>query len=148
VIGRPDAHRWIQHVPQPWLRQFTGSAKAPLHRLRGLYADHVRRETEEAILALAAFPFTPEHSMRALRHFYHRLGHRIWGDYGFIDAFSETTDWYAASHLAIDQGPIIGMIENARTGMLWRLFMSCPEIRQGLNRLDFRSPHLADGLVS
>ena len=74
--------------------------------------------------ALAAFPFTPEHSMRALRHFYYRLGHRIWGDYGFIDAFSETADWYAASHLAIDQGPIIGMIENARTGMLWRLFMS------------------------
>ena len=98
--------------------------------------------------ALAAFPFTPEHSMRALRHFYHRLGHRIWGDYGFIDAFSETADWYAASHLAIDQGPIIGMIENARTGMLWRLFMSCPEIRQGLNRLDFRSPHLAAGPVS
>ena len=86
--------------------------------------------------------------MRALRHFYHRLGDRIWGEYGFIDAFSETAGWYAGSHLAIDQGPIIVMIENARTGLIWSLLMSCPEIRHGLRRLDFRSPHLADGLTS
>lgn len=98
--------------------------------------------------ALAAFPYTPEHSMRALRHFYDRLGDRIWGEYGFIDAFSETDDWYAGSYLAIDQGPIVVMIENARTGLLWKLLMGCPEIRRGLRRLDFESPHLADGLVS
>ena len=98
--------------------------------------------------ALASFPYTPEPSMRALRHFYHRLGDRIWRDYGFIDAFSETADWYAASHLAIDQGPIVVMIENARTGLLWRLFMSCPEIRHGLRRLGFSSPHLATPAVS
>ena len=66
--------------------------------------------------ALASFPFTPEHSMRALRHFYHRLGDRLWGEYGFFDAFSETADWTAGSYLAIDQGPIVVMIENARTG--------------------------------
>jgi hypothetical protein len=98
--------------------------------------------------ALASFPYTPQESMRALRHFYGVLGDRIWRDYGFIDAFSETADWYAGSHLAIDQGPIVVMIENARTGLIWSLLMSCPEIRHGLRRLGFSSPHLADALTS
>lgn len=93
--------------------------------------------------ALSAFPYTPEPSMQALRTFYHRLGDRLWTDYGFVDAFSETAGWYAQSHLAIDQGPIVVMIENARSGLLWRLFMSCPEVLRGLSRLGFRSPHLA-----
>ncbi len=93
--------------------------------------------------ALASFPYAPEHSMRALRHFYHELGDRLWGDYGFVDAFSPVDGWAASSHLAIDQGPIVVMIENYRTGLLWNLFMSCPEIRQGLRRLSFQSPHLA-----
>jgi hypothetical protein len=93
--------------------------------------------------ALASFPYAPEHCLRALRHFYHRLGDRIWGEYGFVDAFSETHDWYATSYLAIDQGPIVVMIENYRTGLLWNLFMSCPEIQGGLRRLGFESPHLS-----
>ncbi|TPE51447.1 glucoamylase family protein [Amaricoccus solimangrovi] len=92
--------------------------------------------------ALGSFPYAPEAAMRALRHFHGALGPRIWTDLGFVDAFSETEDWYAASHLAIDQGPIVVMIENARTGLLWNLFMSCPEIRDGLRRLDFESPRL------
>ena len=66
--------------------------------------------------ALSSFPYAPEASMRALRHFYHDLGDRIWGEYGFVDAFSETQDWYASSYLAIDQGPIVVMIENYRSG--------------------------------
>ena len=98
--------------------------------------------------ALASLPYAPEHCMRALRHFYHVLGDRLWGEYGFVDAFSQTVDWYAQSYLAIDQGPIVVMIENARTGLLWRLLMSCPEVRHGLRRLGFESPHLADALVS
>jgi hypothetical protein len=92
--------------------------------------------------ALSSFPYTPDYSMQALRHFYRRLGDRIWGDYGFKDSFSESRDWYAESYLAIDQGPIIGMIENHRSGLLWRLFMSCAEVRAGLKRLGFESPHL------
>ena len=98
--------------------------------------------------ALASFPYTPEHSMRALKYFYHQLGDRIWGEYGFVDAFSETDDWHASSYLAIDQGPIVVMIENYRTGLLWNLFMSCPEIRQGLRRLDFESPQLVAAATS
>lgn len=92
--------------------------------------------------ALSAFPYAPAESMAALRHFHDDLGDRIWRDLGFVDAFSETADWYAESHLAIDQGPIVVMIENARSGLLWQLLMSCPEIVRGLRRLDFESPHL------
>jgi hypothetical protein len=92
--------------------------------------------------ALAAFPYTPEQSMRAARHFYDDLGGKIWGPYGFSDAFSESQNWYGTSYLAIDQGPIIAMIENYRTGLLWKLFMSCPEVQGGLKKLDFQSPYL------
>jgi hypothetical protein len=80
--------------------------------------------------------------MQALKHFYNKLGDKIWGPYGFTDAFSEEKNWYATEYLAIDQGPEIVMIENYRTGLLWRLFMSCPEIQQGLRRLGFQSPWL------
>ena len=90
--------------------------------------------------ALSAFPYTPEYSMKALKHFYLDMGDKIWSQYGFTDAFNETKNWYATSHLAIDQGPIIVMIENYRSGLLWKLFMSCPEIQNGLKKLGFESP--------
>lgn len=92
--------------------------------------------------ALSAFPYSPDKSMQALRHFYDDLGDKIWSEYGFVDAFNESENWYAKSHLAIDQGPIIVMIENHRTGLLWRLFMSCPEVQEGLKRLDFKTINL------
>jgi hypothetical protein len=92
--------------------------------------------------ALSAFPYTPEYSMQALKHFYYDLGNKIWGPYGFADAFSETDNWVAKSYLAIDEGPIVVMIENYRTGLLWKLFMSCPEIKDGLKKLGFESPYL------
>jgi hypothetical protein len=92
--------------------------------------------------ALSAFPYTPDKSMKALRHFYNDLGDKVWSQYGFIDGFSESKDWYAKSHLAIDQGPIVVMIENYRTGLLWKLFMSCPEVQNGLKKLRFQSPWL------
>lgn len=91
--------------------------------------------------ALSAFPYTPEYSMKALRHFYDDLGDKIWSEYGFVDAFNESQNWYAKSHLAIDQGPIIVMIENYRTGLLWKLFMNAPEIQKGLKKLGFQSPY-------
>ncbi|TBM78382.1 beta-glucosidase, partial [Mycolicibacterium smegmatis] len=69
-------------------------------------------------------------------------GERVWRDYGFIDAFCEARGWFADTYLAIDQGPIVVMMENHRTGLLWKLFMSAPEVQAGLRRLDFSSPHL------
>ncbi len=92
--------------------------------------------------ALSAFPYTPEYSMQALRHFYEDLGDKIWSEYGFVDAFNETRNWYANSHLAIDQGPIIVMIENHRSGLLWKLFMGIPEIQKGLRKLGFEHPDI------
>lgn len=93
--------------------------------------------------ALASFPYVPEAAMRALRHFYVDLGDRIWTEWGFTDAFSETRGWYSGDHLAIDQGPIVIMMENHRSGLLWQLFMQAPEVRAGLGRLGFASPWLA-----
>jgi hypothetical protein len=80
--------------------------------------------------------------MQALRHFYDDLGGSIWSPYGFVDAFNESQNWVANSHLAIDQGPIIVMIENYRSGLLWKLFMSAPEVQRGLKKLGFESPYI------
>ena len=87
--------------------------------------------------AISSLPYTPEQSMNAIKHFYYILGDRLWGDYGFYDAFNPTQGWWATSYLAIDQGPVICMIENHRTGLLWDLFMSAPEVRAGLDKLGF-----------
>jgi hypothetical protein len=87
--------------------------------------------------ALSSFPYTPAESMKALKFFYYTLGDRLWGQYGFYDAFNVTENWTASSYLAIDQGPIIVMIENHRTGLLWDLFMSCPEVAVAEAKLNF-----------
>ena len=87
--------------------------------------------------AISSLPYTPQESMQAIRHFYYILGDKIWGDYGFADAFNFTAQWVADSFLAIDQGPIIIMIENHRTALLWDLFMNNPEISAGLDKLGF-----------
>jgi hypothetical protein len=87
--------------------------------------------------ALASFPYAPEAATAAMEHFYHSLGDRIWTKWGFTDAFSESHGWYSSDHLAIDQGPIVIMMENHRSQLLWRLFMQAPEVRVGLDRLGF-----------
>lgn len=87
--------------------------------------------------ALSSIPYTPEESMDAMRHFYFILGDKLWGEYGFKDAFNPDISWWASSYLAIDQGPIIIMIENYRTGLCWDLFMSAPEVQTGMNKLGF-----------
>lgn len=87
--------------------------------------------------ALSSFPYTPEQSMKALKFFYYSLGDRLWGPYGFYDAFDVTAGWTADSYLAIDQGPIIVMIENYRSGLLWDLFMTAPEVAVAMDKLGF-----------
>ena len=100
------------------------------------------RGTITITAALSAFPYTPEKSMAALKHFYYDLGDKLWSEYGFVDGYNATKDWYATSHIAIDQGPIIVMIENYRTGLLWDLFMSAPEVQRGLTKFGFTSPYV------
>ena len=92
--------------------------------------------------ALSSFPYAPREAMAALRHLLGHYGEKVWGRFGFVDAFCEQRDWYADTFLAIDQGPIILMIENHRTGLLWKLFMAVPEVRTALRQLGFSSPHL------
>jgi len=87
--------------------------------------------------ALSSFPYTPEKSMAALKDFYFNLGDKIFGIYGFYDAFSEQNDWYPQRYLAIDQGPAVVMMENYRSGLLWDLFMRSPDVRNGLTKLGF-----------
>ncbi len=109
------------------------------------YAGHSPTEDLGVIsptAALSSFPYTPEFSMKAMRHFYEDLGDRIWTEYGFADAFNETENWYGKTHISIDQGPIIVMIENYRSGLLWKLFMRNTEIQNGLRKLGFQSPYL------
>ncbi len=88
--------------------------------------------------ALASMPYTPAESVAALRHFYRNLGEKLWGIYGFYDAFNLNQNWFAPSYLAIDQGPIVAMIENHRTGLLWDLFMQNPEIQPALDAIGFQ----------
>jgi len=95
--------------------------------------------------ALASLPYAPAEVMAVLRHLLERHGKRLWREHGFVDAFCESRDWSADTFLAIDQGPIIVMIENHRTGLLWKLFMAVTEVRRGLRRLGFSSPHLRAG---
>lgn len=92
--------------------------------------------------ALSSFPYTPAQSMKALQFFYYKLGDKLWSDYGFYDSYSLKDAWFSGSTLAIDQGPIIVMVENYRSGLLWNLFMSCPEVKTGMHNLGFVSPYL------
>ncbi len=85
--------------------------------------------------AISSIPYTPTESLEAIRFFYYLLGDKLWGQYGFHDAFNVNEDWYANSYLAIDQGPIIIMIENYRSALLWDLFMGDSEVQAGLNKL-------------
>ena len=110
------------------------------------YVGHAPGENDRGVIsptaALSSMPYTPEQSMKAMRHWYKNMKDSIYGFYGFYDAFSEHHNWYPKKYLAIDQGPIIVMMENYRTGLLWKLFMSCPEIQNGLTKLGFESPWL------
>lgn len=87
--------------------------------------------------ALSAFPYTPEESMKALKYFYRTLGEDLVGPLGFKDAFNQTEDWVAGTYLAIDQAPIICMIENYRSNLIWNNFMANPEIAPMLDAIGF-----------
>jgi hypothetical protein len=82
-------------------------------------------------------PYTQAESMGALKHFYREHGESLWGEYGFYDAFNLEEGWFAESYLAIDQGPIINMIENFRSGLLWSNFMANEEIAPALAAIGF-----------
>jgi hypothetical protein len=127
-----NPHGWPGYGPDCW--GLTASDDPT-----GYVAHHPLEDTGVVTptAALGSFPFTPAESMRVLRHLHDDLGERIWGEAGFVDAFSLAVDWTAESRLAIDQGPIVVALENHRSGLLWRLFMARPEVRCGLRALGF-----------
>lgn len=88
--------------------------------------------------AIASMPYLPVASMKALKYFYYELGNQLWGEYGFYDGFNVSKKWFADSYLAINQAPVILMIENYRSGLLWNMFMSCVEVKKGLKKLGFK----------
>lgn len=86
--------------------------------------------------ALASFPYTPDASMAAFKHFYRDLGDRLWDVYGPRDAFDLDQNWFAPIYMGLNQAPITVMIENSRTGLVWKLFMSNPEIRPMVQKIE------------
>lgn len=90
--------------------------------------------------ALASFPYTPEQSMTALKNYYHNYGHFLWGEYGFLDAFNLNENWCADIYMGLNQAPVTVMIENYRSGLIWNLFMSNPEINKMVNNVFEKEP--------
>lgn len=93
--------------------------------------------------ALASFPYTPKASMAAFLHDYRDLGSRLWGIYGPRDAFNLDKNWWSPIYVGLDQGPIVVMVENYRTGLIWKLFMSNPGIKRMLAKLQAATKNAA-----
>ncbi len=98
--------------------------------------------------ALSSFPYTPEASMAALKFFYRDLGDRLWGIYGPHDAFNLSSNWFSPVYMGLDQAPIVVMVENYRTGLIWKMFMSNPEIQPMLEKIGFQRDNAAQASVS
>ncbi|WP_159636320.1 glucoamylase family protein [Sphingobacterium composti Ten et al. 2007 non Yoo et al. 2007] len=88
--------------------------------------------------ALSSIPYAPKESISFANYLFNNLESKVWGEYGFYDAYSETANWFPQRYLAIDQGPIVVMIENYRSQFIWNLFMNAPEIKEGLRKLNFQ----------
>jgi exo beta-1,2-glucooligosaccharide sophorohydrolase (non-reducing end) len=95
--------------------------------------------TLNIMASLGAFPYTPQESMKALKHFYRDLGGKLWGEYGFRDGYNESENWYENVYMALNQAPIVIMIENHRTGLIWKNFMKNPEIAPALKAIGFEN---------
>ncbi len=89
--------------------------------------------------AISSIVYTPKESIALMRNLYENYKADVWGVAGFYDAHSLQTNWTAQRYLAIDQGPEVVMIENYRSGLIWKLFMNAPEVKQGLIKLGFHS---------
>lgn len=135
----------IQHayaVENP--RRFAGYGANCWGRSAGVNAGGARalprddNGTINVMAALSSMPYTPDESLAALRHFYRHLGDRIWGTFGFHDGFNETENWFDEDYMALNQAPIVVMIENHRSGLVWRHFMANPEIRPALAAIGFK----------
>lgn len=115
------------------------------HEFYGAHQPTEDNGTISPTAALSSFPYTPYYSMQVLMHLYRRQGNRLFGEYGFYDAYNQHKNWYSNQYLAIDQGPIVIMIENYRSGLLWKIGEQITEIQSALPKLGIRKPNYATG---
>jgi hypothetical protein len=133
AIANP--HGWADYGENVW--GLTASDIPSSYRARGAPPAENDDGTITPTAAGGSFAFTPQESLAALRHMYAAYRTQIWGPYGFKDAFNPSQKWFATDYLGIDQGPIVLMIENYRTGRIWNVFMQHPAIQRGLARAGF-----------
>ena len=134
-------HDWCARNPKGWKGYGPDCWGLTASYSVGGYAAHAPNDRADLgvispTAALSSIVYTPEESLRMMRHLFEK-GDTLMGPYGFYDAFSETEGWFPKRYLAIDQGPIAVMLENYRSGLLWRLFMGHPDVRRGLEKLGF-----------
>jgi exo beta-1,2-glucooligosaccharide sophorohydrolase (non-reducing end) len=89
--------------------------------------------------AVSSFPYTPVESMKALKNYYYKYGKFLWGEYGFRDAFDLTENWCSGLYMGLNQAPMVVMVENYRTGLIWKLFMGDVDVKNGLEKLNKES---------
>ena len=87
--------------------------------------------------SLSSLPFAPEIVLPTIESMLEKYGNKIWGKYGFYDSFNPTANWVNDDFIGIDQGPMLIMIENFRTGLVWNYVMKDPIIQKGLNKLGY-----------
>ena len=86
---------------------------------------------------LSSLPFAPEIVLPTIKSINEKYGEKLWGKYGYYDSFNPTAGWVNDDFIGIDQGPMLIMIENFRTGLVWDHVMQDPIIQRGLNILGF-----------
>lgn len=127
-----NPRQWAGYGPDCW------GLSAGIHGGGGKPIPRDDNGTINIAAALGSFPYTPEASLAALKHFYRDLGDQVWGIHGFHDGFNASEGWYEEVYMGLNQAPIVAMIENHRSGLIWRQFMSNPEIQGMLSALEFR----------
>lgn len=135
-----DAPKENRYSPEYW--GLTASQIEDGYSVNDPYRDS---GTVAPTAALSSMPYTPWYSMQVLRNFGNGLRKKIWGRNGPYDAINIRDGWVSDRYLAIDQMPIVCMIENYRSGLLWRLFMSDPDVKRGLEKAGMALPVLAAG---
>ncbi|MGA7305682.1 MAG: glucoamylase family protein, partial [Rhodothermales bacterium] len=127
---------WEGYGPNVW--GLTASDGPTGYKARGAPPAQNDDGTIAPTAAGGSIVFTPDDSIAALRHMYDAYRTRIWGPYGFRDAFNLEVDWFDTDYIGIDQGPILLMMENYRTEGVWGRFMENPDVLRGLERAGFQ----------
>lgn len=140
----------IEKAPKPYgySEKVWGLTASDNHQFYGAHNPEEDNGTITPTAALSSFPYTPYYSMQVMMHLYRNEGNRLFGPYGFYDSFNKVENWYSNQYLAIDQGPIVVMMENYRSGLLWKLGEKTPELWRGMERMGMRVPAYATGFYA